>query len=136
MGLLVTIGTLILETMTPDPAVAATMGFVVFSLFTVVIALTVRDETRSAFNRDILSDRHQLLLYGLSLLFIIVPIELGFPRFLGLASLNGNQWLICIGFAIAYLLIDEVIKVFMRARRHSREAKEEKPAPVAGAAAA
>ena len=137
MGLLVALGTLVLEMLTPDPAVAATMGFVVFSLFTVVIALSVRDETRSAFNRDILSDRHQLLLYGLSLLFIIVPIELGFPRFLGLASLNGTQWLICIGFALAYLVIDEVIKVFMRARRHSREAKEEKAAPaVAGPAPA
>ena len=62
---------------------------------------------------------------------------MGFPRFLGLTRLNGNQWLICIAFAIAYLLIDEVVKVFMRARRHSREAKEEEAgSTVAGAAPA
>ena len=73
------------------------------------------------------------MLYGLSLLFVFVPIELGFPRFLGLTRLSGNQWLICIGFAIAYLLIDEVVKVFMRARRHEpRGGPEEKPAAVAG----
>ena len=136
MGLLVTIGTLVLEKMTPDPAVAATMGFVVFSLFTVTIALTVRDETRSAFNREILSDRRQLLLYGLSLLFVVIPIELGFPRFLGLTRLNGNQWLICIAFAIAYLVIDEVVKVFMRARRHSSQALEETAAAPAVAGGA
>ena len=32
----------------------------------------------SVFNRDILSDRHQLMLYGLALLFIFLPTELGF----------------------------------------------------------
>jgi len=36
-----------------------------------------------------------------------------FQKSLGLASLAGNQWLICIGFAVALLLVDEVIKVFL-----------------------
>ena len=77
-----------------------------------------RSETGSAFNRDILSDRHQLMLYGLALLFIFLPTELGFlQRILGLTSLSGDQWLICIGFAIALLLVDEVIKFFLRRRR-------------------
>ena len=99
-------------------AVAATMAFVVFSLFNVVIGLSCRSETRSAFNRDILHDRHQLMLYGLALLFTFLPTELGFmQRILGLTSLSGNQWLICIGFAIALLLVDEVIKFFLRRRR-------------------
>ena len=83
-------------------AMVATMGFVVFSLFSVVIGLSGRSETGSAFNRDILSDRHQLMLYGLALLFIFVPMELGFlQRILGLTSLSGNQWLLCIVFAFA-----------------------------------
>jgi Ca2+-transporting ATPase len=113
----------------PDGAVIApTMAFVVFSLFNIVIALSARNETATAFNRDIIRDRSQLMLYGLALLFIILPVELGFPRFLGLAQLTGEQWLICIGFAVALLLVDEVIKVFMRSRRSKTQ-----PAPVATA---
>jgi Ca2+-transporting ATPase len=119
------IGTLILEAYyaSAGVAVAATMAFVVFSLFNVVTALSSRSETASAFNRDIFSDRHQLMLYGLALLFIFVPVELGLPRFLGLAPLSGNQWLICIVFAVALMLADEVIKFFLRrSRRHEAPA--------------
>jgi Ca2+-transporting ATPase len=93
------------------------MAFVVFSLFNVIIALSARSETGSAFNRDIFHDRNQLMLYGLALLFIFVPVELGLPRFLGLTRLTGDQWLICIVFAIVLLLVDEVIKFFLRRRR-------------------
>jgi Ca2+-transporting ATPase len=89
LGLIVAIGTLLLEARTVDATVAATMGFVVFSLYNVAIGLTVRNETRSVFNRDIISDRRQLMLMGLSLLFTILPVELGFPRFLGLTQLSG-----------------------------------------------
>jgi P-type Ca2+ transporter type 2C len=54
-----------------------------------------------------------------------LPTELGFmQRILGLTSLNGNQWLICIGFAIALLLVDEVIKVFLRRRRSQAKAEK------------
>ena len=136
IGLLMTIGTLILEA-TAEPAgasVAATMGFVVFSLFNVVIALSCRSETNSAFNRDVLNDRHQLMLYGLALLFVFVPVELGLPRFLGLTSLTGDQWLICIAFAFALLLATEVVKVFLR-RSRSRQKDATVPAAPAPAQA-
>jgi len=130
IGLLMAIGTLLLEAgFTPaGEATMYSMGFVVFSLYNVITALSSRSETASAFNRDIFSDRSQLMLYGLALLFIIVPVELGFPRFLGLTSLTGNQWLLCIGFAIALLLVDEVVKVFMRRRR-----RQGQPAPALAA---
>ena len=120
LGLIMTVGTLVLEnvfTSTSGAPVAATMGFVVFALFNVVVGLSSRSETHSAFDRAILSDRHQLMLYALALLFIFVPVELGLPRFLGLTQLDGNQWLICIAFAFVLLLVDEVIKVFLRRRR-------------------
>ena len=104
------------------------MGFVVFSLGNITIALSVRDENRSAFNRDFLADRRQLMLFGLSLLFIFVPVELGFPRFLGLTRLNGYAWLISIAFAIAVLLMDEVIKI-VRRRRSKGEPSVAVPAP-------
>jgi Ca2+-transporting ATPase len=122
IGLLMAIGTLFLESYyTPVGAtVANTLGFVVFSLFNIVIGLSARDETRSVFNRDILSDRRQLGLYGLALLFTLLPTALDFlQRMLGLAALTLNQWMIGIAFAVVLLLIIEVIKIFLR-RQHSQ----------------
>ena len=131
IGLLMAAGTLILEAVyaPAGAAMVATMGFVVFSLYQVITGLSARNETGSAFNRDVFSDRSQLMLYGLALLFIFVPVELGFPRFLGLTRLSGNQWLLCVIFAFLLLLVDEVIKVFMRRRRSKRAPSVATPAP-------
>jgi Ca2+-transporting ATPase len=82
--------------------IAATMGFVVFS----------------AFNRGIIQNRQQLLLYGFALLMAILPTRLDFLQdFLGLTELAFEQWMICIVLAIAVLLVDEAIKFFMRRSR-------------------
>ncbi|HWQ48915.1 MAG TPA: cation-translocating P-type ATPase C-terminal domain-containing protein [Methanosarcina sp.] len=95
------------------------MGFVAFSLLSIVMDLSARSETATAFNRDILHDRNQLYLYGLALLVTILATELGLlQHILSLTSLSGKQWLICLAIAIALLLVDEVIKVFLRI--HSR----------------
>jgi Ca2+-transporting ATPase len=119
-GLLIAIGTLVIEAVYQpvDAAVAATMGFVVFSLFNIALGLSARSETGTVFNRENVSDRRQLQLYGLSLLFILLPVEFGIgSRILDTAPISGGQWLLCIVFAVAMVLIDEVIKFFMRRRR-------------------
>jgi Ca2+-transporting ATPase len=119
IGVLVALGTLYLETSheLASAPVAATMGFVVFSLFNIAIGLSSRSETETLFQLSNFTDRRQLMLYGLALLFIIVPVELGFPRFLGLTQLDGTQWLLCIGFAVALTLVYEVMKVVLRRRQ-------------------
>jgi Ca2+-transporting ATPase len=122
VGLLMAVGTLVLEAyfLPVSPAVAATMGFVVFALFNIVIGLSAREEIRSVFNRDLLSDRRQLGLYGVAILLTLLPTVLDFlNRMLGLTALDMNQWLICIAFAVALLLVTEVMKIFMR-RGHSQ----------------
>ncbi len=119
LGILMSIGTVALEGyyQPTDVSLAATMGFVFFSLGVVIIALSARSETGSAFNRDIVKNRQQLMLYGISLLMIILPVKLNFlQKFLGLTEISIDQWLICIGLAFAFLLVDEVIKFFMRKR--------------------
>jgi Ca2+-transporting ATPase len=64
-------------------------------------------------------DRRQLGLFGISLLATLLATELGFiQRGLGTVSLSGDQWLLCIAVALVFLLIDEVVKFFMR-RRHA-----------------
>jgi Ca2+-transporting ATPase len=119
-GLLIALGTLAIEATFQQVSmpVAATMGFVVFSLFNIAAGLSARSETATVFDRDNLSDRRQLGLYGLALLLTILGTELGFlQRILGTVELSGNQWLLCIVAAVAFLVIDEVIKFFMRRRR-------------------
>ncbi len=99
-------------------ALAATMGFVAFAMLSIAMGLSARSETGTAINRDIFHDRNQVLLYGLALLMTFLATELGFlQRFLGTTSLSGEQWMICIGFAIALLLVDEVMKFFLRRSR-------------------
>jgi Ca2+-transporting ATPase len=119
-GLLIAIGTLVLEAIYEGQAgqqLARTMGFVVFSLFNIALGLSARSETETVFNRDNLSDRRQLQLYGLALLFILLPVEFGIgDRFLETTPISGQQWLVCILFAVGVLLVDEVIKFFMRRR--------------------
>ena len=120
IGILMSIGTIYLERFyePADAAVARSMGFVFFSLAVVVLALSSRSETGSAFNREILKNRHQLTLYGLSLLMILLPLNLDFlQRFLGLTNLNTNQVIICLVFAFVLLLVDEVFKFFLRRSR-------------------
>jgi Ca2+-transporting ATPase len=121
-GLLIAIGTLVIETsFEPDgTALAATIGFVVFSLFNISLGLSARSETGTVFTRDTVGDRRQLGLYGLALLLAFLATELGFlQRILGTISLNGDQWLLCIAFALGLLLVDEVVKFIMRRSRSS-----------------
>ena len=128
MGLIMAAATLYIERAYEPSgmALAATMGFVVFSLMNVAIGLSARDEFNTAFNRDILSDRRQLMLYGISLLLTFLATELGFlQRILGTTSLERDQWFLAIGLAIGLLLIDEVIKFILR-RRQPKPAEAEK----------
>jgi Ca2+-transporting ATPase len=120
IGVLGAIGTVYFESVYEQVSLeaAATMGFAVFAFLLMAMGLSARSETGSAFNRDILSDRNQLILYGVALLLTILPTKLPFLQdFLGLTDLTGEQWLQIIVAAIGLLLIDEVIKFFMRKSR-------------------
>jgi len=123
-GLLVAVGTLIVETLytpvlTPEGiSVAATMGFVVFSLFNIVVGLSARSETGTVFTMDTVADSRQLKLYGLAVFLMVFGAEFNLgQRILGTVSLNSSQWWTCIVLAFVLLLIDEVVKFFMRRSR-------------------
>jgi P-type Ca2+ transporter type 2C len=119
-GLLVTIVTLVAEAQYNliDPVLSATMGFAIFSLFNVAIALISRSETETVFSRENFSDRRQLQLLGLSLLLTFLATELDFMKnIFKLTSLTVNQWLIGIGVAFMLILVSEVVKFFMRRRK-------------------
>ena len=102
--------------------IAATMGFVAFALLSISMGLSARNEIKSAFNRDILHDRRQLALYGAALLFTFLPTRLDFlQEILGTTRLSGEQWLLAFVLAFTLLLVDEVVKFFLR-RSHSQAA--------------
>lgn len=129
VGILMAVGTLWLEARyePTDAVLAATMGMVVFSLLNVAIGLAARSETASAFSRDLLSDRRQLMLYGIAIGLTFAATQFGFlQRFLKTTSLDLNQWLICIAVALILLVIDEIVKMFMR-RRGGQPAEPAQP---------
>ena len=138
LGLLMAAGTLILEASQESDgiAVAMSVAFVTFALSNIATGISARREFDTALTRDFFSDRRQLGLTGVSLFFTLVATELGFlQRVLGLTSLSGRQWLYCIGFAVALLLVDEVIKLFLRRSRTAAPAVPEELPVAAGAKA-
>jgi Ca2+-transporting ATPase len=119
-GLLIAFGTLAVEaTVEPvNATVAATMGFVVFALFNIAMGLTARSETQTVFDTENLSDTRQLGLYGVALALTFLGTEMAiFQRILGTTELNGSQWILCVVLAFVLILVDEVIKFFMRRAR-------------------
>jgi P-type Ca2+ transporter type 2C len=125
LGFLVALATLVIEARyeSDGVAVAATLGFVVFSLFNVALGLTSRYETGTILRRDLVTDRRQLALYGLALAVIVLSTELSITqRILDLVPLTGAQWLLCIGCALALLVVEEAIKFFLRRREQTTPA--------------
>ena len=119
LGIIAAAGTLFVEAYNTPLGMtqAITAGYVVFSLFSIGLGLNARSETESIFNRESLSDRNQLGLYGLALLLTLLATELGFlQRIFGTTSLKGSQWLTGILVASSVIFVDEVIKFFMRRR--------------------
>jgi len=123
IGVLIAAGTLFVESGAGPlgAAVAATMAFVVFSLFVVSNGISCHSETLSAFPiRNFLHDRHQVMLYGLALLLIILPTELDFPAARPGPDFTERQPVAALHrLAIALLIVNEIIKVFLRSRRNT-----------------
>lgn len=126
LGLIMAIGTLALEAIyyPTNQVLGLTIAATTFSLFNVFVGLSSRSETRSAFNREILSDRRQVMLYGITLILIVLATALGIlQRILNTTDLDGSQWLQCIVVALTVLVADEVIKFFMRRNMSTSEVK-------------
>ncbi|MFI2486982.1 cation-translocating P-type ATPase [Promicromonospora kroppenstedtii] len=115
------------------PIVAATMLLTTLSLFHVLAGLLSRDQLGTIFDRDAIPGAAQLRRYGLSLLAIvaITTIDL-LERIFGTTGLDGQQWGLCILLALSLLVIEEIIKIFLRRREATEVAPG--PVPIAGVA--
>src|SRR6478752_2244414 len=96
---------------------ASTMLLTTLSVFHLFGALLCRDQTGTVFDRDALPGAVQLSRYGIALLAIIAITALDFlERIFDTTGLSFNQWCICIGLAASIIVVEEVIKFFMRRR--------------------
>jgi Ca2+-transporting ATPase len=81
------------------------------------LALCVRDEFGSIFNREALVHGRQLRLIGIALLLALLVTEIDFlRRIFSTTSLTFREWLVCIALALGLLVIEEVIKFFLARR--------------------
>ncbi len=95
--------------------VAHTMGVVTFSLFTLLFSIATKDERRTAFTLDTVSDKTFTKATGLSILTLILATVLGpLQAFLDTVSLSLQQWLICLAIALTILVVSEIWKVIQR----------------------
>jgi Ca2+-transporting ATPase len=116
-----------------DLAVASTMLLTTLSLFHLAAGLLARDQVHTIFNVHTLPGPAQLRRYGIALAAIILVTEIGFlQRVFSMVPLSFNQWLICIGIALSLVVVEEVMKFFIR-RRNRPSVTRSVPAPAAGA---
>jgi Ca2+-transporting ATPase len=117
-GFVMTVGTLAVYALAePDygPAVASTMLLTTLSLFHVVAGYMARDPLGTVFDRDALPGATQLRRYGIALAAIVLVTMLGFlQRIFSTVELGFNQWAICVGIALSLLVVEELIKLFLR----------------------
>jgi Ca2+-transporting ATPase len=120
-GFVMTVGTLAAYAIAEPEygaAVASTMLLTTLSLFHVVAGYMARDQENTIFDRDLLPGAVQLRRYGFSLLAIVLVTTIGFlQRIFSTVDLSLSQWAICAGIALTLLVVEEVIKLFLRRRR-------------------
>ncbi|HET9723768.1 MAG TPA: HAD-IC family P-type ATPase, partial [Actinomycetota bacterium] len=113
-----------------DVAVASTMLLTTLSLFHLVAGLLARDQRNTIFDRDAIPGPTQLRRYATALLAIIAATALGFlQRILATVGLSFAQWSICVGLAASLIVVEELIKVFLRRRDRAGTAVDVTGAP-------
>jgi P-type Ca2+ transporter type 2C len=99
------------------PAVASTVLLTTMSLFHLVGGLLARDQRNSIFDRAALPGPTQMKRYGVALLLTIAVTGIDLlQRIVGTTSLTFAEWGICIGIASSLVVVEELIKFFIRRR--------------------
>jgi Ca2+-transporting ATPase len=95
--------------------IAHTMGLVTFSIYHLFFSIAVKDERRTIFSLDTISDRTFLKACGVSILTIILATVLGpLQRFLGTEGLDMRQWIICICVPLSIVVATEIRRIILR----------------------
>ena len=134
-GFVMTVGTLAVYLLAEPEygaAVASTMLLTTLSLFHLIAGYMARDPESTVFDRAALPGSTQLKRYGLALLAMILVTTLGIlQRIFSTVELGFNQWVICAGIALSLLVVEELIKLFLRRRKSVPEKTPAQPAMAA-----
>ena len=92
------------------------------SLFHVAAgAARAATSVNTIFDRDAVPGPAQLRRYGIALLAIVAVTAIGFlQRIFGTTPLTFAQWCICIGIAASLVVVEEVIKLFLRRKERGQ----------------
>ena len=133
-GAVMTVGTLVAYQIGEsnfDVAIASTMLLTTLSLFHLMAGLLARDQVNTIFDRDWVPGATQLRRYALSLAAIILVTKLGFmQRVFSVVDLTLGQWGICLGISLSLVVVEEIIKVFIRRRMRQTAPAEPVKVPV------
>jgi Ca2+-transporting ATPase len=98
-----------------DQAIAHTMGFVTFSLYSLFFSVTAKAEQQTVFSVDTFADHKFVVATGVSMITIIMATVLApFQAFLDTTGLDVQQWLICAAAALSIVVITEIRKAVLR----------------------
>jgi Ca2+-transporting ATPase len=103
-----------------DRAHALTMGVVTFSLGCLFFSAVTRDESRTVFRLETVTDRMFVRSTLLSIATLILTTTLGpLQAFLETVPLDTTQWLVCIGAALPIIVVAEIRGAVLRRREHA-----------------
>src|SRR5512132_3382153 len=130
-GAVMTIGTLVAYQI-GEPRygalVASTMLVTTLSLFHLAAGLLAREQRNTIFDRDAVPGPTQLRRYGIALLAIVAATSIGFlQQILVTTPLTFAQWWTCIGIAASLVVVEEVIKLFLRRKERRQTPAVEAP---------
>ena len=96
-------------------AIAHTMGVVTFSLYALFFSIATRDEQRTVFSLDTLSDAKFLIATGVSIVTLLLTTVFDpLQTLLKTTSLDVRQWLICLAVALSIIVVAEIRKAVLR----------------------
>jgi Ca2+-transporting ATPase len=100
------------------PSIASTMAFVTFVLFQAFNLLNVRSDIRSVVSRETLHNRSAFLATGVVVVLLVLLVQWDAMHGLfNTVDLTAGQWLACTAVGATILLVGEVLKAILRARR-------------------
>jgi Ca2+-transporting ATPase len=112
--------------------VGQTMALVGLSLMNIFLALNLRFPEDSAFGAATLANPRFLQAIAWVVIASILITSAGvLQNLFGTLSLTAEQWGICLVPGVVLLILGEIFKVFLRARRPHEEPPAVLPAPVA-----
>jgi P-type Ca2+ transporter type 2C len=130
-GLVMTVGSLAAYRLGEDhgPVVASTMLLTTLALFHLAGGLLARDQRSTIFSKPAIPGPTQLRRYSIAVVLILAVTGIDFLNgIVGTTELSFTQWWICIGLAASLVVVEEVIKAFIRRRAQRHVAVSAQPA--------